>query len=338
MAVTASRRGANYESSPRMIREIVDGPISWVERSLPDDAGFVSVTPTCRSEILRAAEVLAANPLPLLALKPDNFPMPACRTMMRHVREILDHGVGFALIDRLPMNELGRDLATALFWLLGTMVAPAVAQKWDGTIKYDVRDTGGNTAPGSGVRSSITNEGQEFHTDNSYNLPPDYVALLCLQPAMEGGIDSVVSLQTAHNTLLQIHPELLARLYGQFCFDRQMEHAPHDPHTVARWPVFHYGGKTLKARLANGLIFGGHEISGEALDDLGRHAIDTLTSVIEAPGMSRESAFEAGHIQFVDNHRLGHRRTAFRDWPETERRRHLVRLWFRTSGRPFYSG
>lgn len=35
---------------------------------------------------------------------------------------------------------------------------------------------------------------------------------------------------------------------------------------------------------------------------------------------------------------LAHRRTAFRDWPEPERKRHLVRLWLRDAGRPFYQG
>ena len=34
-----------------------------------------------------------------------------------------------------------------------------------------------------------------------------------------------------------------------------------------------------------------------------------------------------GDIQFVHNHSLFHDRTAFEDWPEPDRRRHLLRLW-----------
>ncbi|MFI4986778.1 MAG: TauD/TfdA family dioxygenase, partial [Alphaproteobacteria bacterium] len=34
-----------------------------------------------------------------------------------------------------------------------------------------------------------------------------------------------------------------------------------------------------------------------------------------------------GDIQLVHNHTLLHDRTAFEDWPEPEKRRHLLRLW-----------
>jgi len=48
--------------------------------------------------------------------------------------------------------------------------------------------------------------------------------------------------------------------------------------------------------------------------------------------------FNKKQIQIVNNKRIGHRRTAFRDWDEPERRRHLVRIWLRDTGRPFYQG
>jgi hypothetical protein len=37
--------------------------------------------------------------------------------------------------------------------------------------------------------------------------------------------------------------------------------------------------------------------------------------------------FRPGDIQLVHNHTLLHDRTGFVDWPEPERRRHLLRLW-----------
>jgi hypothetical protein len=48
--------------------------------------------------------------------------------------------------------------------------------------------------------------------------------------------------------------------------------------------------------------------------------------------------FEGGQMQFVNNRLIAHKRTAFRDWPEPERKRHLIRLWLRDRGRPFYNG
>ena len=37
--------------------------------------------------------------------------------------------------------------------------------------------------------------------------------------------------------------------------------------------------------------------------------------------------FQTGDIQLVHNHTLLHDRTAFEDWPESKRKRHLLRLW-----------
>ena len=77
---------------------------------------------------------------------------------------------------------------------------------------------------------------------------------------------------------------------------------------------------------------------GIKMDDETREAIRALQEVSERSGLGKDFTFERGQIQIANNKRLAHRRTAFRDWPEPERRRHLVRMWLRDSGRPFYMG
>jgi hypothetical protein len=42
--------------------------------------------------------------------------------------------------------------------------------------------------------------------------------------------------------------------------------------------------------------------------------------------------FQPGDVQLVHNHTLLHDRTAFEDWPEPERKRHLLRLWLAPPG------
>lgn len=328
----------NSNEAPAMLSEIDTGAIAWTNDRLPADAGVAPVTAACRDELLAAAALLDANPLPLLALRPGDFALPECRAMMADARNCLREGVGFVLIDRLPVEALAPDTAVALYWLLGNMIEPAAAQKWDGTMKYDVRDTGKKNTPGSGVRSSITKAGQDYHVDNAFNTPPDYVALLCLKTAMSGGISGIVSFATAHNKLLQREPDLLARLYRPFCFDRQKEHAPDDPELFSRYPVFSYDGAMIRTRFFDSIIHNGYKVAGEEIDELGRRALDALRAVINEDGVGREFDFEPGQIQIVDNRRIGHRRSAFEDWPDPERRRHLVRLWFRAEGRPFYHG
>ena len=329
---------ASSTEPPRMLRDIDSGPAAWRSDGLVSDAGRVSVDSASRDELLKTAASLDANPLPTVSLRPEDFEMSACRAMMARVRDTLENGVGFAVVDRLPIDDVSAETATKLYWLLTNMLGQIVAQKWDGTMVYDVRDTGQKRTPGSGVRSSITNEGQSYHTDNAFGLPPDYVALFCLQPAREGGVNGVVSFPAAHNRMLKRHPDLLPRLYEPFLFDRQHEHAPDDPDLVSRSPVFRYDGERLHTQFADMLIHAGYKVAGEDIDARGRAALAAFAAVVEEPGARHDFVFEPGQVQIVDNRRLGHRRTAYTDWPEPERRRHLVRLWVRNSGRPFYMG
>jgi len=180
--------------------------------------------------------------------------------------------------------------------------------------------------------------GQNFHTDNNFNLcPPEYVSLYCLQPAMEGGINAIVSFLSVHNEMLRRHPELLPRLYEPYLFDRQREHAPDEPQVISR-PLFEYDGEKLRCRLSYRQVVNGYALAGKALDAVGREALEMLEAIMNEPRWIKEFFFEPGQIQIVDNTRCGHRRTAFQDFPEPERRRHLIRLWLRDSGRRFYNG
>lgn len=314
----------------------LEGAIAWRGDAIAADAGLVRLSPACVAELDAAAEILRRNPLPIVALDPADFDFRACRKMMEEVRSELENGVGFAILDRLDIPRLGRDLATALCWLLASMIARPVAQKWNGQMVYDVRDTG--RKPGNGVRPDVTNIDQNFHTDNSYNLcPPDYVVLLCLQTAMEGGVSGVVSLVAAHNEMRRRHPGLLPRLYRPYWFDRQREHAP-DDEQVIRHPIFEMVDGRLTGRLSRFQVVNGHALAGEPLDADGAAALEAFESVMNDPALLHEFVLEPGQIQFVDNRRCGHKRTGFQDYPEADRKRHLVRLWLRHKGRAFYNG
>src|SRR5262245_14801630 len=183
----------------------IAGARAWPRAALPPDAGRVALGDEALAEIDAAVALMRANPLPAVALSPRDFALPALRRTMAEAKRALDGGPGFALIDRLPLERLARDEAMRVHWLLGSLLARPVAQKWDGTMIYDVRDLG--RPPGNGVRPDVTNAEQNFHTDNSYNLcPPEYVALLCLHPAMEGGVHYAVSLVSAHEDMRRSHP------------------------------------------------------------------------------------------------------------------------------------
>ena len=309
---------------------------AWRGADLAPDAGRFTLPAPVIAELIAASAALAANPLPLAALKPDHLELTATRAFMAGVKAALSDGVGFALIDRLPIDELGDQGARAVFWLLGALIERPVAQNWAGDMLYDVTDTG--RQPGNGTRLDKTNAEQNFHTDNSYNLcPPKFVCLLCLRRSKSGGTSHIVSFKAAHNALRDSQPELLRRLYAPFHFDRQREHAPDDAMTLHH-PLFADDAGELLARLSKFQVMNGQKLAGEPLDSAGAAALDALEGAMSTPGMDVSFQFEPGQIQILNNRVIGHRRTGFEDWPEADQKRLLVRLWLRDQGRPFYNG
>ncbi len=313
------------------------GPNAWTGATLGADDGTITLSPECLAEIGETLAVLRANPLPILALGPDDVEMPACATAMAAARRELDHSLGFTIIDRLPLDDMNTEEATAIYWLLARMTGRPVAQKWiDGRLQYSVTNLG--KPSGNGVRPDVTNEDQSFHTDNSYNLcPPDHVGLLCLHPAMEGGISRVVSMTAVHNRMAAEFPDLIDRLYEPFFFDRQREHAEDDIKTIHR-PVLSTEDGGLRVRVSRNLIYQGYKLAGQTVDQRSEDALAAWFSIVDDPAMYKEFFFEPGQIQFVNNRIMGHKRTKFTDWPDESRKRHLLRVWLRERGPRFYNG
>lgn len=304
-------------------------PVDWTV-PLPADA---------IGELRAALAQIRRAPLPTFLLDPADFALDACRRAMNEVRRVTRDGPMFAVLDRLPMSEMNRDEAIQLYWLLSSLLARPVAQKLNGQMFFDVLDTGAKLKPGSGIRPTVTNVDLRFHNDNSYNeAPPDHVCLLCLQPAKQGGVSQVMSVATVHQALEQRFPELMARLYRPFWYDRHAEHHPDEPATIAA-PIFERGAEgTVKARLALSEIFAGYELRGERMDNETAAALAAVQAVFDTPELRVELDFAPGQIQYVNNRATGHARTEFVDHPEPERKRHLVRLWLRDGGRRGYRG
>ena len=315
----------------------IEGPSVWTRRDVRAEEYLIELSTACLDEVRRAVDEIRAYPLPTILRGPDDFAMPACRREMARVRQMLDHGRRFAIVDRLPMGEMDAAEATAVYWLLSSMVSRPVAQKLDGTMIYDVLDTGQQALPGSGIRPDKTNIEIRFHNDNAYNeTPPGYVGLLCLRRAQSGGHSRVISFHTVHNAVQERHPDRLERLYQPFWFDRQREFRPGES-PIFSAPVFENAAEP-KARFSAHQIGGAYVLRGEPIDPDGEAAIAAMLDIFEEDGLSIDFDLDPGQIQFVDNRALGHSRTAFIDNPDPGRRRHLVRLWLRDHGRRAYAG
>ena len=135
-----------------MIDHRIEGPSAWRRSDIRTEDYRVVLDGPCLDEIRRVADEIRRHPLPTILHTPADFDMTNCHAAMAEVRRILKQGVRFAVVDRLPLDELSQDEAQCIYWLLSSMVARPVAQKLDGTMIYDVHDTGQQALPGSGIR------------------------------------------------------------------------------------------------------------------------------------------------------------------------------------------
>ncbi len=302
------------------------GPSDWLV-PLPDGAV---------AELEEVVRALRREPLPTLLLSPNQFSLARCRDVLACVGRQLRDGIGLAVLDRLPVERFSLEENRALGWLLGCLLGRLVAQKWDGTMLYDVRDTG--KALSYGVRRSVTNLDLQFHTDAPWlALTPELVGLLCLHPAPEGGVSRFVSLVTVHEELTRRHPALVRRLREPLPWDRQAEHAPDDA-KVARQPIFEHGAGGLRCRYNQSLIENAEGLTGTPLDGQGRDALMAMKAVIESPELCVEFKIERGQLQYLNNRLFAHSRTPFRDSTDPDQKRHLIRLWNRDEGRQTFHG
>jgi alpha-ketoglutarate-dependent taurine dioxygenase len=255
----------------------------------------------------------------------------------------LEAGRGFVILepaDEGAWKSLSEREAAASYWVIGQLLGEPFAQNVQGTLLYDVRDTGQELS--SGARFSVTNYESSFHTDNSFGDEIlDYVGLLCLKTAKSGGISQNVSGIAVHRVLAQEHPEVLRMLYQPMHVDRRGGFREGESPTVLR-PVFGEActaGQTssgtpaeLIVRYLRYWIEVGQEKAGQPLSAEQRRALDVLDGVLARPDLRVEFALEPGQMYFINNRWILHNRTAFVDHPEPERRRHLVRLWLRRRG------
>jgi alpha-ketoglutarate-dependent taurine dioxygenase len=309
------------------------GPKRWRRDDLAQDDWLIPLPESCWPELDEVAQAVRADESSITSLRADRFALSGCAQVMATVRRQLTDGIGFAVLDRVPVERYGVPQNQAIAWLLAQLLGQVVAQKWDGTRLYDVRDSG--KALAHGVRRSVTNLEQHFHTDGGWlTSPPHFVGLFCVQPAASGGHSRCASLVSAHDALGDRAPELLERLYAPFWWDRQAEHDPAD----AAWsehPVFQTDDGTLVARYYDDYVHKGYALKGASLDAAGAAALAAMREIVEAPESWLEFRLVSGQFQYLNNRQVAHSRTAFRD---EAAKRHLLRLWNRDEGSPGLEG
>lgn len=250
-----------------------------------------------------------------------------CRAELAPISAALEEGRGFAIIKGAPILGRTADEAQALYWVIGQLLGRPFQQNVQGTLLYDVRDTGQDVK--YGARFSVTNAESSFHTDNSFGSEIlDYVGLLCVNTAKAGGLNQVVSGYSVHNVLLTEHPDVLETLYQPFHVDRRGGVEQGQSPTVEQ-PILTWDGRDLVFRYLRYWIEVGHEKIGQPLTSAQTKALNVLDQLLNRRDLIAEFGLRRGEMFFINNRWILHNRTAFEDHAEPERRRHYVRLWLK---------
>ncbi|MEM7406334.1 MAG: TauD/TfdA family dioxygenase [Pseudomonadota bacterium] len=265
---------------------------------------------------------------PLLDIRYDDYELSALRTTLLDVRRELQDGVGFALLRGLPVERYSLADAAAAYFVIGAFFGEAVSQNAKGHALGHVRDLGVDptTPTGRGYQSSHK---LNFHTD-----PTDVVGLLCINKARRGGESAIVSAGTVYNAVLAESPELAHVLTQTFYRDRRGEiPAGRDP--WYRLPIFNFKDGRLLTNFVRSTIEKAQRFDAvPRLTDAQRAAFELMERHAGSPHHYLKMAFEPGDIQLLNNHYILHSRSAYEDYAEPERRRHLLRLWLACADGP----
>ena len=262
----------------------------------------------------------------LAGISSSTFPLPTLGPVLLSLREQLIHGCGFALIRGLPIERNNQREAATLFFGIGSHLGHARSQNAAGHILGHVRNVG-KASTDTDVRIYQTDERQTFHTDSA-----DVVALLCIKQSKSGGESLLVSAETIYNEFLERRPDLLPRLFDAIATDRRGE-VPADMKPYFEIPVFSWFGGRLTVMYQRQYIDSAQRFpDGLRLTPEHVAALDLFDELANDPALHLIMRLEPGDMQFVYNHALLHDRRGFEDWPDPERRRHLLRLWLTVPG------
>ena len=309
--------------APRMNYEPVSAPWVWTPAELAARDGWVfPLSSAALDDIDRALADVKQRGLAMDSITATDFPLPTFTTDLAAIKNSLEGGPGMSLIRGVPVDRYERDDLRLILWGIGAHIGLGAPQSFRGDKIGDVMDM---SHTGDIRRSYRSPRPLYLHVD-----PIDIVGLLCTRRAKEGGMSLLTSAAALHNTLLAERPDLMPSLYRGFHYSStEASSTGEPPVTSYRIPVYRPVGEQIVVNFNASPI-------GKALDS---DDIDEDAAALEAFELFKETAMrddlvyrtmlEPGDLQFLNNRVVLHERTPFEDFPELERKRHMLRVWLK---------
>jgi hypothetical protein len=274
------------------------------------------------AELDAAVAAADASGVDVINLSRAKFPLDALARTLGRLRQEMLHGRGFFLARGIPVHRYNVRQRSLAFFGMGHYLGEPVSQNGKGHILGHVKNLGMDFSDPE-TRGYQTSARLAFHTDYS-----DVVGLLCLSTPKAGGASSIISSTTLWNELLRRRPDLAEVLAGPLYYTRWGE-IPQGKKRYSEIPVFTpWQGRMIAFLNTRTTI-----MKAQAFPEVPRlsakqiEALDYLDALVQDPELYLDMIFQPGDMQFLCNHFILHSRTAYEDWPEQERRRHLLRLW-----------
>ena len=314
----------NAMSLPRKL----SGPAAWTGsdmQSRPQD-WLTELSASDIADLEQAARHYLSLGRDIGEISKAGFPLRSFGQHLEALKHKLLHGIGFEVLRGLPVETYSQEMAAAIFCGVGAHLGSARSQNAAGHILGHVRNMGADPNDPN-VRIYQTNARQSFHTDSA-----DVVGLLCLREAMEGGDSLLVSAETIYNRMRDERPDLLQWLFDPIATDRRGE-IPDGMKAFMTIPPLSWHDGKLTVFYQRQYIDSAQRFP-EAMRLTPEHmeALDMFDALANDPHLHLTMRLKPGDMQFVYNHSQLHDRTGFIDWPEPERRRHLLRLWLSIEG------
>ncbi len=315
--------------------EPITGAAAWRGDGLSKNQDWVYLLSDAQvAELEHLGQRFVEEDPDLRFVQKEDYPLIACAEAVKEWGRDVDYGRGFVLVRGLRTHLYSDALSAAIYYILGLYMGEPIRQNEMGDLIDHVYATSDKTMDDPTALSAKVRDKLVYHSDSS-----DVVALMCLRPAREGGASCLVSGAEIYNEILRRRPDLAPLLLEPFHWDwrRQDHNAPSDTYTSPvismKDGVFSMYAGSLYILTAQAYP-GVPKLTPEQIEVL--ELFDTITY---EPGMAIEMDFRPGDIQWLSNYAALHARTTFYDWPEHQRRRHLLRLWLhRDSGRPVVDG
>ncbi len=304
-------------------------PAAWRGPDWATNNDWITAVPKeLAADLQVTAQDLARRGCSPQATTAADWALPTLAELGAQVQQNLEGGPGFALLRGLPVDTCDEEMATLMFWGLGTHIGAAEPQDAAGNLLHHVRDTGQSLEKKDDLRAYQTNRAINYHNDGA-----DLFALLCLQQASQGGGSKLVSAVAVFNEILQRQPYLARILQEPFYFDARGQQVPGTP-PYQHVPIFNYHLGHLNVLYKREYIDLARRF--DHLPPLTRpqiEALDLMDAVCDE--LAVEFEMHPGDILMANNYDLLHARSAFADDQGTPQGRHLLRLWLTLpQGRP----